>query len=467
MIQERNFCFSFKCIVCSTDVKLLASKLVEQWLKIVKGETEAVRAQQGLVAGASGTKSPSPPLEVVKEEPKASEEVKRENITATAKLDNLEPKVEIQKLIIKTEETTESVTDKIGNGDAPLGQLPVYKITFKDGKRVLAKVFSGEKLPAPKDSAENMDNSAPSDKSSASVVTKPSDPVLIKNEDIKKEVEDTSVKVNLESNKVISSKIKVKSEKLENNVDAQKSVKDSVKKSKDSSKSSDKDKKFSKDKIKDRERTKDKSRDSKSRDKDRDSSKIKDKKSSSSNSDKVSDISEKDKATLAKLIPPAISKLGKIPKKSKTDDASKSASATETKKPSSGEVKKPAPAPEPVPSKKPSISIESRKLGDPSNRPKTVKTFNSKFRSTGLEEEAKPPPSRQGKKVVIASVDKKLPPSSLPVKFPSLKRPSPPKDLSTPPEKKMKPTDGVAEDAKKEKSGGIKLIPPRPKRKYG
>jgi protein phosphatase 1 regulatory subunit 10 len=158
---------------------------------------------------------------------------------------------------------------------------------------------------------------------------------------------------------------------------------------------------------------------------------------------------------LAKLIPPAISKLGKIPKKPRPEEPQNP--VADVKKPSSSDIKKP-PILEPT-SRKPSISIESRKSTD-SARPKTVKTFNSKFRSTGLEEEAKPPPSRPVKKTTMP-VDKK------PVKLPSLKRPSPPKELSTPPEKKLKPmiADTGTDDSKK--SVGIKLIPPRPKRKYG
>lgn len=48
-----------------------------------------------------------------------------------------------------------------------------------------------------------------------------------------------------------------------------------------------------------------------------------------------------------------------------------------------------------IPNKKASISIEVR---NPENRPKTVKTYNSQFRSHGLIEEAPPPPSRKGLK---------------------------------------------------------------------
>jgi hypothetical protein len=63
-----------------------------------------------------------------------------------------------------------------------------------------------------------------------------------------------------------------------------------------------------------------------------------------------------------------------------------------------------------------------------------------------------------------------MPVNKKPVRLPSLKRPSPPKEMSTPPEKKLKSAvaDMGIDDAKKnDKSGSIKLIPPRPKRKYG
>ncbi|KAJ9595970.1 hypothetical protein L9F63_012863, partial [Diploptera punctata] len=390
------------------NVKLLASKLVEQWLKIVKGEAEAARSQPAL---PSPTAMPAPPADtVVKQEPEFTEETSSTALATTAaaavKPEVVEPKVETERL--------EEPTD-------PVEQLPVFKITLKDGKRVIAKVPD-------KVASQQEDSAEVTDTSDTSV--KPSESVVIK-EEVKKEVEEPLVKIT-EVPKPAPVKSKVKSE---NNVDAQKPPKDSVKKS---SSKSEKDRRSSKDKSRDKDRK------SKDRDKSRDSGKSKDKKSSSSvkETEKVVEISEKDKATLAKLIPPTITSKDAAP-------------ISDAKKPSVSEAKK---LPEPTVTKKPSISIESRKLGEPGSRPKTVKTFNSKFRSTGLEEEAKPPPSRQGKKAVVPIVEKKTSPIQLPGTKPlSLKRPSPPKDLPTPPEKKVKP-DGLAE-----KTGGIKLIPARPK----
>lgn len=198
-----------------------------------------------------------------------------------------------------------------------------------------------------------------------------------------------------------------------------------------------------------------KSSSSSSRDKDRDkhrsSSSSASKSSSSSSKDKEKKDEElkasqadKDKATLAKVLPQSISKMAKIPKKSSTTEE--------------GDSTTPAP-------KKNSISIEVRK--DTESRPKTVKTFNSQFRSHGLAEEAPPPPSRRGLKKpnaspspagatipspnITASTTTALPKRSL---SPTLAA----KDLH---EKKLKLESPIVE-----KPGAIKLIPPKPKRKY-
>lgn len=166
--------------------------------------------------------------------------------------------------------------------------------------------------------------------------------------------------------------------------------------------------------------------------------------SSSSSSNKESSKenkekqAEKDKDTLAKIQPKSVEKLGRIPKKS----SSSSSGGEEKSKSEKSEHRT-----------KPSISIEVRKK-DSGDRPKTVKVFNSKLRSTGLEEAAKPPPSRLAvKKPTVA------PPPVLPTK-----RPSPSREAPPPPEKRIKLPD--TETERQDKPGGIKLIPPKPKRKY-
>ncbi|KAK2578691.1 hypothetical protein KPH14_011659 [Odynerus spinipes] len=179
------------------------------------------------------------------------------------------------------------------------------------------------------------------------------------------------------------------------------------------------------------------------------------------------DQAEKDKATLEKVQGQVLSsKLGKIPKKksedSKSSDGIKKVAmdSRDSSKENKDKVegKKAVVVPE---KKNISISIESRKnMQDTVARPKTVKTFNSKFRSTGLEEEVKPPPPRSAKKS-NPIVEKKMMP--LP-KLPSLKRPSPLREVPAPSDKRAKLSlDSPTTPPSDEKKGGIKLIPPKPK----
>jgi protein phosphatase 1 regulatory subunit 10 len=459
---------------------------VEQWLKIVKGETEAVRAHhiasvevtagecaavkgegkqigvgsERLVSSSSGEQCKvEVPPPVLKKEP-------MEQIEAGY----TEDKVDITNLVVKTEDRSDESGEEV-TWDAPLGQLPVYKITIRDGKQVIAKVFSGEKstrrLSMDGSSVNSVAEVGKSVVKVSASVEKVDD--TVKKEDIKKDIEESSVKVNAEPNKDSAVKPKVKSERVESSTEGLKLAKDNQKKAKDaqlstrtcdkvkqtkieSSKGKGKEKECSREKSKDKSKDKECRKDREAKDKD---SKVKDKKQTI---EKVNVQSERDRAALAKLIPPTISKLGKIPKKPRPEEPQ--SPIVDVKKLSSSDVKKP-PISEPT-SRKPSISIESRKPSD-SARPKTVKTFNSKFRSTGLEEEAKPPPSRTVKKNI-------MPMNKKPVKLPSLKHPSPSKELSMPPEKKLKSAvadTGIDDTKKNDKSGSIKLIPPRPKRKYG
>lgn len=183
------------------------------------------------------------------------------------------------------------------------------------------------------------------------------------------------------------------------------------------------------------------------------------------------DQAEKDKATLEKVQGQALSsKMGKIPKKraedEKSSDANGRKSSTESRDSSKenkekADSKKDAVATKLVAEKKNiSISIENRKNSqDSGTRPKTVKTFNSKFRSTGLEEEVKPPPPRSKKATPAA--DKKVLPPKLP-----LKRPSPIRDVPLVEKRVKLSLDSPTTPPSDEKKGGIKLIPPKPKRKY-
>ncbi|KAG7199235.1 hypothetical protein KM043_018104 [Ampulex compressa] len=219
------------------------------------------------------------------------------------------------------------------------------------------------------------------------------------------------------------------------------------------------------------------SKDKSSRDKDKHHSSTSSKHSSSKNKSErdkerekekqKKDQAEKDKATLEKIQGQALnSKFGKIPKKKaeddKSGDMSSRKSSTESRDSSKenkdkSDSKKVVSVPE---KKNISISIENRKNAqDSTTRPKTVKTFNSKFRSTGLEEEAKPPPPRSAKKP-NPIMEKKVIPQKLPV----LKRPSPLRETIPPADKRARLSlDSPTTPPCDEKKGGIKLIPPKPK----
>ncbi|XP_031843863.1 phosphatase 1 nuclear targeting subunit isoform X2 [Nomia melanderi] len=215
------------------------------------------------------------------------------------------------------------------------------------------------------------------------------------------------------------------------------------------------------------------SKDKSSKDKDRhhsSNSSSKHSSSSKSKSDKEKekqkkDQAEKDKATLEKVQGQALSsKLGKIPKKrseeEKSGEAAVRKSSTDSRD-SSKENKTDSKKVVVMPEKKNiSISIESRKNSqDSTTRPKTVKTFNSKFRSTGLEEEVKPPPPRSAKKP-NPIIEKKV----IPQKLPALKRPSPLREAIPTADKRAKLSlDSPTTPPGEEKKGGIKLIPPKPK----
>lgn len=103
-------------------------------------------------------------------------------------------------------------------------------------------------------------------------------------------------------------------------------------------------------------------------------------------------------------------------------------------------------------------------------RPKTVKTFNSKFRSTGLVEEPGKSPPIANRKAGAAS-----PSSAVDKKSPSVKRSGSIDGLTPPADKKMKAVDDTAISAavaavmKKTAADikpAVKLISPRPRRKF-
>ncbi|KAJ6650077.1 Serine/threonine-protein phosphatase 1 regulatory subunit 10 [Pseudolycoriella hygida] len=435
-------------------VRILASKLVEQWLKIVKGETPSVPQQP----------KPDQMVNVLNVEITDVKQDTEENGESPNEAEDIVDPLEIPVNHVPTEddETKERLAKAKSDG-------LVFKITVKDGKQVLAKVESSPK----KDADENKGKI----KVESKVKPEPIDGKKQIKEKVKKEILEDKPEAHKKIEKIKNdmvtkdkSKERRSSKELKETRDAKELVdvkepKESKEKEKrkessrsssskhsstsgssrssshkSSRSSSDSKHKSSKsrDKSKDNERDRDRDRSSKSS-----SSFSKTKSSSSTKSnqpkerqdsvdEKVSQ-SMKDKETLTKVAPPSINKLGKIPKKPAAD--------TEVSADSVG-------------SKKSSISIEVKK--DAENRPKTVKTFNSQFRSHGLAEEAPPPPSRRGLQR----------PSSQPTIGASIPTPNPTKRTSPPPEKKetIVPEKKLKLDiAVVAEKPGIKLIPAKPK----
>uniref|UniRef100_A0A8D8S9U6 Serine/threonine-protein phosphatase 1 regulatory subunit 10 n=1 Tax=Cacopsylla melanoneura TaxID=428564 RepID=A0A8D8S9U6_9HEMI len=264
-----------------------------------------------------------------------------------------------------------------------------------------------------------------------------------------------------------SSSDKHRSSEHRSSSDKSKSSRDKDRSSKSSSSSS-----SAKNYLKDKERE---------REKDRERAKRKEKEREEKESAKLTKMEkdrqiETDQATLARLMVPSINKLGKIPKKT---DKTKINELKENIKSESGEKKdKPVAPPQPpeVSKKNYSFSIEKRTPSD--QKPKTVKTFNAKPRSTGLEEETtKPPPPRAKTSSSSSSSSSSKHSSSSSSLSSSIekkptKRPSPSKEL--PPEKKLKtssdpPTHPSGGSSPHQTTGSsspndkLKVTPPKPK----
>lgn len=486
---------------------MLASKLVEQWLKIAKGETmtitnpNIINANQTGMAGDCGAA-----MQTV-------QTLNNKDATVMAYDTNhtVYNIVDVQQpmdadMDMKNESSAEYTTgDETDAKLSPSNHTEglVYKLTMRGGKHLLAKINDAtprtvagqptilkssdsdeaiEQLAADKDKArskltigsgsterkekkdkEHRDKSGSHSSSSSSrdgksrsdreKNRKPGDPH-------KSSKSTTSSNSSTNKDKSKSSSSHKSSSSSSSSSHKTSGSKSSSHNSHSSSSSRDKHKSSSHSSVSDSKTSSSSSSTSKSRDKDRhhhSSSK------SSASEKKENEIkasqADKDKATLAKVLPQAISKMAKIPKKSNTDDSSSDAAKSAAKKSS--------------------ISIEVRK--DTESRPKTVKTFNSQFRSHGLAEEAPPPPSRKGLKKPAVATAGTTPPTQANDKPGTANSittnnnhsnsnngaaAAQPKRSSSPnntvvPEKKLKLDSPVAE-----KPGAIKLIPAKPKRKY-
>lgn len=385
-------------------IRALASKLVEQWLKTVKGEQ---------VVPIQLTDIPQIILEAQSEsdcnvEFKSID--KHENNAETNTI--REEQINQDKSISHSIDTDRNVGDnktKEDLDDEPEA-LPVLKIKLKDGKQVISQV-------------DDDSDSKTSEVLSDSEKTK---------DKLKSRNKDKSDKHNSSSSK--SSSSSKHSSRSHSSDDKHKS----------SHRSSSSRHNSSKDRSKEKDRHSSHSSKSKS-----DSSRKSSDKSSSSSSSK----SREDRSSRSTSDKDKSKNKGKEDKSEKSKDNSLNKSSSEKPEDKTPSVHKLGKIPKlsDVKKDKPSISIEVRKPDEP--KPKTVKTFNSKFRKHGLEEEVKPPPSRAA--VLTKKSTPILPPT---VSIP--KRPSPVHN-DPPPEKKPKT---IVETV--EKPGAIKLIPPKPKRKY-
>lgn len=482
----------------------MATKLVEQWLKIVKSEsvvgcTSAAIAvadtAHALPAAAAAAQPPSalggadnkdivntvsftslpettsdqhltptnPSFHSTIDSSMFVESLATEEVHSSSQADQHHHAQDIVPLDAAEQQHTTSQSDE-SNSSATKAKGLVYKITLKDGKQVLAKVDGSpaaalhkplvkRKMSADTASVGDAKQKRHSDDAgdSESSGSRPSGEVdsvhaaagdnklggderLASSKDSgpNKEKTKSSRDRERERDKERSKEHKSSSSSRPSSSSSSSRPRSSGSKSHSSSSRSSRD-------DKDRHRSSStKSSSSSSRDKSRD-------KSVKSESTTVAQAN-KDKETLTMVMPPSIGKLGKIPKKQHSDADKSDAGAAVASSPTT---------------KKPSISIEVRK--DFENRPKTVKTFNSKFRSHGLAEEAPPPPSRKGLKKPLST--QSAPGTTIPPSNPhAIKRhsTSPPPDAS---EKKAK-LDVAAASMHVDKPGSIKLISPKPKRKY-
>ncbi|KAG8034534.1 hypothetical protein G9C98_007610 [Cotesia typhae] len=552
-------------------VRMLAGKLVEQWLKLVKGETppNTVPTQISVVNNVSTSNATYTPSVVVNSLVNATAVSRQGDKTKTDEATNSieSTTVRVQDLALNTSHAQDSqqflqpqqpqkihlqpvqlqLINKALPGQLQSSQIKSqfvvvenyqnqstsirYKIILRDGKQVLTKLETDASKVSNNinnDSDSNVDNKM--DIKQDSILNDDDNNKMLENGQVYDSNNDNGVGIKLDDNSTVvkeeadvATNDQVDSSKVntEDNVNSESNNKSSDKENRDSQKKDDKlsntssssDKKSSHSSSS-RSSSKNSSSSSRSssrksssshragsssskgssssskssKDKDRHHSSSSSKHSSSSSSRSKSDKekerdkekekqkkdqAEKDKATLEKVQGQSLSnKIGKIPKKKPEDEKSGDSlrktstdsrdSSKENKDKDKGDSKKPS-SPTILEKKNISISIENRKNSQESSRPKTVKTFNSKFRSTGLEEEVKPPPPRTaGKKpsttTTTVTADKKIVPPKLPVK-----RSSPIRESGASAEKKAKvsldPTNSPSED----KKGAIKLIAPKPK----
>ncbi|XP_055639025.1 serine-rich adhesin for platelets [Toxorhynchites rutilus septentrionalis] len=495
-------------------VRLLASKLVEQWLKIARNDIRSSNPQQtnqpsqlqSAVTPQSGTKEDND-CEMQEEE----DEVQETNQEVIEVSQDEETMVEESILpddgpieseseqhqeqddgncMVEEPEVNEGSEKDADESNAKKSPL-LFKITMKNGKQMLAKVESptkGDAVDGNEMEVINDEKSVGEKKEKQETVTaeksmdvdeNESTGKLHKDDDSKSKGEkhdesdkekDRRKSLDGDRNKDKSSSSKDKdrnrdkdrrssssssSHRSSSKHNSSNSSSSSSSRSKSSSSGSSSKSSSSSSRDKDKEKDRHSSSSSKSHHKSSSSSSTSQKSSSSKNSSSSSsekhrehrdkdrerdksNHSSKDKDGQSKLISPSISKLSKISRKSKDSEEEKSdSSSTHKSSPISA-------------SKKASISIEVRNA---EHRPKTVKTYNSQFRSHGLIEEAPPPPSRKGLKKPSQT------PTTPPVIGSTATGTIPPKRSSPPPFTREGPPEKRLREDLAERPGAIKLIP--------
>lgn len=425
----------------------MATRLVEQWLKIARGEISSqnsnVSNKENILDSQSHISVKPVPMFC---DSSSDNMVDLNTVDGSYSASQLNEACSLME-VVDDDDCAQGV------GDSGENEGLVFKITMKDGKQTLAKINeTSPKKYGNRTSIESLKDSDSDDRSTKvrSEKSRSTDEGGRhkdgKDRERSKDVDKHKKSSSSSSSHKISSSSKSSSSSSSKHNSSSSSSKSSSSHSKShkSSSSSSSGYKNSSGSLSSSSRDKHKSSSSSSSKSSSSSSKdsSKDKKSSSESSKTQA---EKDKDTLAKIQPKSLEKVGKIPKKSSSSNSSSSDNTT--KKPTTDQNDQALAA------KKKSISIEVRK--DIENRPKTVKTYNSQFRSHGLGEEAPPPPSRRDLKKPAATV----PTNGIPI---VPKRSLSPTNATKELEKKLKLTTSPTV----EKPGAIKLIPAKPKRKY-
>lgn len=399
-------------------VKSLACELVTCWIEVAKRGLQPADLEKVEAACKNSQMQLAPPEPIVvpiamaqQDQPDDCKVLTIEEIEKEVSMEEDEEDAEAEEEELGDEEEEEEEED--GDGDEeeeagadedaasrPLGELPVFKITIRDGKQVLATVSSAKPSPVNipaeevklevkvEEPAADTIKAEPRGASRRKQQLKPVNEPMIMSETEKKRVaaqEKKSARIAKELEAKRNEKIfKEKNRKL-------------------------------KEKLADRE--------------------------AKQKALKQKEQEEKDQATLAKLMGTGNKvSLGKIPKKVKSDEGDKKSSSDSSRRSSADDDKKrksesskssSSSSKDKKDSKSPSSSTRSS-LANLQPVKHKVKTFNSKFRSTGLEEEPPlPPPRGQSKKDLK---DEKSPSTSS-----SGKRSPPPIGKEqTPPEKKSK-----------------------------